>query len=259
MRGYANGTDCSRQTSLLHPGAQFLNREARRSSWEATEACGIPLREARFRKKKKPERESRPFPHMYLCFLKKTYRFFFFFAVFFVFFLAAFFLGFDFFAFFFGAAFFFAAFLAGFFAAGLVAGFGAGASSSGSSPTITSSSSSVSTISSVSPASSSSSSSRDSSLSSSKLSFSKSIPSSPRGIFGSHSQKGPVGRCSGRSYLKFHPVLEPLLPYSPCVVKHSAVFLARDCRNFGERGANKPQQETLRDPCPPVIHSQETT
>src|SRR5206468_4684957 len=132
-------------------------------------------------------------------------------------------LGFDFFAFFFGAAFFFA----GFFAVGLGVGFGAGASSSGSSPTITNSSSSVSTISSVSPASSSSS-SRDSSLSSSKLSFSKSIPSSPGGISGPHVQKGPSGRCSGRSYLKFHPALEPLLPYSPFVVKHSAVFPPRD-------------------------------
>src|SRR5216683_1527427 len=160
---------------------------------------------------------------------KITYRFFFFFAAFFVFFLAAIFLGFDFFAFFFGAAFFFAAFLAGFFAAGL----GAGASSSGSSPTITSSSSSVSTISSVSPVSSSSSSSRDSSLSSSKLSFSRSIPSSPRGIFGPQSQKGPRSSCSGRTYLKFRPALEPLLPYSPGVVKHSAAFPARDCQGCG--------------------------
>src|SRR5467141_4703283 len=196
--------------------------------------------------------------------LEKTYRFFFFAAFFF--FLAAFF-GFDFFAFFFGTALFFAAFLAGFFAAflagffaaGLGAVFGAGASSSGSSPTITSSSSSVSTISSVSPANSSSSSSRDSSLSSSKLSFSKSMPSSPRGISGPRLQRGSTGRCSGRSYLKFHPVLEPLLPYSPGVVKHSAVFLRRDCRDGGEWGANKPQWKTLRDPCSPVIHSCKTT
>src|SRR6266403_2217692 len=188
--------------------------------------------------------------------LEKTYRFFFFAAFFF--FLAAFF-GFDFFAFFFGTALFFAAFLAGFFAAGLGAVFGVGASSSGSSPTITSSSSSVSTISSVSPANSSSSSSRDSSLSSSKLSFSISIPSSPGGIFGPRLQRGATGRCSGRSYLKFHPVLEPLLPYSPGVVKHSAVFLRRDCRDGGEWGANKPQWKTLRDPCSPVIHSCKTT
>src|SRR6266403_1781569 len=166
--------------------------------------------------------------------LEKTYRFFFFFAAFFF-------------------------FLAGFFAAGLGAVFGAGASSSGSSPTITSSSSSVSTISSVSPANSSSSSSRDSSLSSSKLSFSISIPSSPGGIFGPRLQRGATGRCSGRSYLKFHPVLEPLLPYSPGVVKHSAVFLRRDCRDGGEWGANKPQWKTLRDPCSPVIHSCKTT
>src|SRR5260370_19347790 len=162
---------------------------------------------------------------------EKTHRFFFFFAAFFGFFLTAFFLGFDFFAFFLGAAFFFTVFLAGFFAAGFVAsfgaGFGAGASSSGSSPTTTSSSSSVSTISSVSPASSSSSSSRCSSLSSSKLSFSKSIPSSPGGIFGPHAQKGPGRRCYGRSYLKFRPVLEPLLSYSPGVVKHSTAFLER--------------------------------
>src|SRR5437867_4375873 len=121
---------------------------------------------------------------------EKTYRLFFFFASFFIFFLAAFFFGLDFFLF--GAAFFFAALLAGFFAPGLGAGLGAGASSSGS-PTITNSSSSVSAISSVSPASSSSSSSRDSSLSSSKLSFSKSIPSSPGGILGPHSQKGSCG------------------------------------------------------------------
>src|SRR5436309_13850771 len=119
---------------------------------------------------------------------EKTYRLFFFFAAFFIFFLAAFFFGLDFFLF--GAAFFFAALLAGFFAPGLGAGLGAGASSSGS-PTITNSSSSVSAISSVSPASSSSSSSRDSSLSSSKLSFSKSIPSSPGGILGP--QKGSRG------------------------------------------------------------------
>src|SRR6266851_5681479 len=130
--------------------------------------------------KKKPERWSRPFLHVDLPPLKKTYRFLFFafFAGLFAFFLAAFFFGFAFLAFFFGAAFFLAAFLAVFFAVGFGAGFGAGASSSGSSPTITSSSSSLSTISSVSPAISSSS-SRDSSLSSSKLSFSKSIPSSP--------------------------------------------------------------------------------
>ncbi|PYT81386.1 MAG: hypothetical protein DMG40_09515 [Acidobacteria bacterium] len=82
-------------------------------------------------------------------------------------------------AFFLGAAFFAAAFFGVGRAAG--AGLGAGASSSGSSPTIAISSSSVSTISCDSPPSSSSSSSRDSSLSSSKLSFSKSIPSSPGG------------------------------------------------------------------------------
>src|SRR5881392_3866822 len=173
---------------------------------------------------------------------KRAYRLFFLLG-FFAFFLAAFF-GFDFLAFFFGEAFFLAAFLAGFLATGLGAALGAGASSSGSSPTITKSSSSVSTISSVSPASSSSSSSRDSSLSSSKLSFSKSIPSSPGGIFGP--QKGPVGRCSGRSCVKFHPVLEPLLPYSPGVVKLSAVFLLRDSRGGREQDGIKPPWRTIR-------------
>src|SRR5713226_5928977 len=204
----------------------------------------VPLWEEKVHKKKKPGQCSRLCLKADLRPLKKTYRFFFFFAAFFAFFLMAFFFGFDFFTFFFDAAFFFTVFLAGFFAAGFGAGFGAGDSSSGSSPTITSSSSSVSTISSVSPANSSSSSSRDSSLSSSKLSFSRSIPSSPGGIFGPHAQKGPVRRCYGRSYLKFRPVLEPLLPYSPGVVKHSAVFLARppERRSAGEEqpvgGAN---------------------
>jgi len=57
-----------------HPPAGSSIPESRSAafSWEASEACGIPLREARFRKMKKPERKSRPFPHMYLCFLKKT-------------------------------------------------------------------------------------------------------------------------------------------------------------------------------------------
>src|SRR5712692_9056576 len=196
----------------------------------------------RFRKRKKPERWSRLLPRVNLRSPKKTYRLFFLFADFLTFFLAAFFFGLDFFDFFFGAAFF----LAGFFAAGLGAGFGAGASSSGSSPTITSSSSTVSAISSASPASSSSSSSRDSSLSSSKLSFSMSIPSSPGGISGPHLRRGSTGRCSGRSYLIFYPVLEPLLPYSPGVVKHSAVLLAGDCRGFGESGDGKPRDETVR-------------
>src|SRR6202158_1002873 len=93
-------------STTLHPGDQFLNREARRSSWEASKTIGIPLWEARFRKKKKPEQWSRPIPHADLWFLKKNYRFFFFFAAFFAFFLAALFFGFDFFAFFFGSAFF---------------------------------------------------------------------------------------------------------------------------------------------------------
>src|SRR2546423_1784598 len=118
--------------------------------------------------------------------------------------------------------------------------FGRGVSSSASSATITSSSSPVSTVSSVSPANSSSSSSLDSSLSSSKLSFSISIPSSPGGIFGPRLQRGSTGRCSGRSYLKFHPALEPLLPYSPGVVKHSAVFPARDLWDEGRRSEGHP-------------------
>ena len=65
----------------------------------------------------------------------------------------------------------------------LEAAFGAGATaSSGSSSPISNSSSTTSTTSSESPPNSSSSSSPASSLSSSKLSFSRSIPSSPRGI-----------------------------------------------------------------------------
>src|SRR5215813_12784622 len=113
---------------------------------------------------------------------------FFFFAGFLPFF-AAFFLGAAFLAFFafFAGAFFEAAFLGladAFFAAGLGAATffaGAGASSGSSSPII-SSSSSVSTKPSPPSSPSSSSSSGDSSVSSSKLSFSKSIPSSPGGI-----------------------------------------------------------------------------
>src|SRR5207245_342730 len=33
----------------------------------------------------------------------------------------------------------------------------------------------------------------------------------------------------------FHPVREPLLPYSPCVVKHSALFRVRDSQKCGRR------------------------
>src|SRR5258708_6833330 len=202
--------------SLASPSRRQRRYWVTKTRWTciAKTQC-LPCRKsflARFRKKKKPEQWSRPIPHADLWFLKKNYLFFFFFA----------------------------AFLAGFFAAGLGAVFGAGASSSGSSPTITSSSSSVSTISSVSPASSSSSSSRDSSLSSSKLSFSISIPSSPGGIFGPQLQRGSTRRCSGRSYLKFHPVLETLLPYSPGAVKHSALFPARDLWGEGERCEGNP-------------------
>jgi hypothetical protein len=47
---------------LLQPGAPFLNREARRLFWEESGALGIPLWEAQFRKKKKPERSSRLSP-----------------------------------------------------------------------------------------------------------------------------------------------------------------------------------------------------
>jgi hypothetical protein len=47
---------------MLALRASFLNREARRSFWEAKRAGTIPVREARFRKKKKPERWSRLLP-----------------------------------------------------------------------------------------------------------------------------------------------------------------------------------------------------
>ena len=105
--------------------------------------------------------------------------------------------------------------------AALGAGASAGSSSPSSSPMINSSSS-ISTTSS--PPSSSSSSSPDSSLSSSKLSFSRSIPSSPGGFPPEASHPADAGwhvssrcRCNGPESFCCDALqsLAPLLPYSP--------------------------------------------
>ncbi|PYU66565.1 MAG: hypothetical protein DMG49_21680 [Acidobacteria bacterium] len=51
-------------SARLHPGAQFP--ESRSELGSKQKACGIPLWEARFHKKKRPEQWSRLFPHVNL-------------------------------------------------------------------------------------------------------------------------------------------------------------------------------------------------
>jgi len=59
-------------SAILQPGVQFLNREARRSSWEASDGLWNPTPGGAIPQNEKAGTKVRPFPHMYLCFLKKT-------------------------------------------------------------------------------------------------------------------------------------------------------------------------------------------
>src|SRR6266403_2853979 len=77
----------------------------------------------------------------------------------------------------------------------------------------------------------------------------------PWEISGLRFERDPVGRCSGRSTLKFHPAREPLLPYSPFVVKHSAVLPASDGQSCEEAGGAGARRGTARVPRMSAIYS----